>query len=376
MKKPDFTETFREEKKFKATGMSFNKIVVSRKTFIIASFLLIALLVLSLAGLLWSYTASAEEEAETITYSCRQEAVLNYRVYTVPNELFTERSLGPGRAYLTALTDYIAIDFKYNIFGESEAEINGEYDVTASLVAMTTGQEHLVWEKNEKLISTQKFKATGTDFSFIEQVDIPLTEYLAFAERVREETGYNPSELNLTVIFSVRMEAKTADGSVTEELSPTMIIPLKGNLFTVDGNLLEERESIITETNTVASSMMNNTFQVFLILVPASAVGIVLLRLLTVPSKKKARRRGSAVPAILKKHKDRIVMTANGVTSVPREAITVQSFDELLKLADEVGRPILYPQPKTSTDSEHIFLIYTPEQVYACKFNTGRDTEK
>ncbi len=331
----------------------------------IAIYILVALLIFSVTASLWSYTASANQEEEYTTYYYLQEASFDYRIYTAPNIIFENRVLGPGNAYITSLTDFIAVDFEYNYFGESEVELKGSYGVVAKLAAYTAQQEHLVWEKEYALLPTKQFNTIDSDFSFKERFNIPLAEYIAFIEQIREETGFNPAELNLVVTGNVNMEVVTEDGAVIDQLSPTMIIPMKDSVFTVSGQLFEEKEGGIAQTRVVAAVPVNVGRSMFPVLVALTAIGLVLIRFLTVPTQAKAQADKHQVPGILKKHKERIVVTANGVSSIPAGAITVLDFDELLKLADEVGRPILYPQPSSLDGSNHFFLVYTPEQTYA-----------
>jgi hypothetical protein len=331
----------------------------------IAIYAFVALLVFSAAGLLWSYTVSASQEEDYTTYYYLQEASFDYRIYAAPNNIFPSRVLGPGNAYITSLTDYIAVDFEYNYFGESEAELKGSYGVAAKLAAYTAQQEYLVWEKEYALLPTKQFNTIDSDFSFKERFNIPLAEYIAFTEQIREETGFNPAELNLVVTGNVSMEVATEDGAVSDQLSPTMIIPMKDSVFTVNGQMFEEKEGGIAQTRVVVAAPVSAGRAVFPVLVAITAIGLALLRFLTVPTQIKARSDQHQVPGILKKHKERIVVTANGVTALPAGTINVLDFDELLKLADEVGRPILYPQPSSVEGNNHFFLVYTPEQTYA-----------
>lgn len=330
-----------------------------------AIYAVLALLVFSAAGLLWSYTASANQEEEYTTFYYFQEASFDYRIYAMPNRIFEDRVLGPGNAYITSLTDSIAADFEFDYFGESEAELSGSYGVTATLNAYTAQQEHLVWSKEYTLLPTKTFSSSDTDFYFRERIQVPFAEYMVFIEEVREETGFNAAELNLVVTGTVDLEAETADGVVTDSLSPTMIIPMKGSTFTVGGGLVEEREGGITQTRVVPAASVHTGRAVFPAMVAVAAIGLVLIRFLTVPGKAKAKKQKHEVNTILKKHKERIVITANGVASIPDGAITVHDFDELIKLADEVAKPILYPKPGSLEGHDHFFLIYTPEQTYA-----------
>ncbi len=330
----------------------------------IVRILFAGLLAASAAGLIWSYDVP-EEEVEYMAYHCLQEAALDYRVQLVPNDYFAERVLEPGRAYITALTDQVIVDYEYRFIGESEAEINGRYGVTATLVALTSKEEHLVWEKDYELLPAQRFSAVDSDIVITGIIDVPFAEYLAFTELLKTEIGYNPAELNLIVSFDTSVQAETKYGVVTGELSPTLLIPMRGNTFIVSGNLTEEIEGGITATKTVTGLQLENAGTVFYVLIFASVIALIFLSLFTAPVKAKTKSGEQKIFRILKKHRGRIVTTTNGLPSIPEGAVEVTSFEELLKLADEVERPILYPRPKSGNSGDHCFLIYTPEKVYA-----------
>lgn len=362
-----FNKSEQSEKKFRSflAGFAALKKKIPKRSRQVAMFTLVAILIISTAGMLWSFTATGEQEVENVTYYCLQEAVLDYKVYMAPNDFFEETVLEPGRAYMTELTEQIVVDFEYHYFGEDEAEISGKYGMTALLEARTSDGEHLVWDKEYELLAEESFSSSGSDYSVEEQVTIPFGEYLAFTEEVREETGYSPAELNLSVNAYVDVEAETPDGVITDTLNPNMVIPMGGSTFTVSGSLMEESEGGITEVTTVTAVEGDNFRAVSAVAVTLAAAALLSVRFLTVPSEEKQQKQVQQVSKILKKHKERIVVTANGVTSVPEGAITVYSFDELLKLADEVGKPIIYPQPRYGNGGDHCFLIFTPEHVYA-----------
>lgn len=340
---------------------------ITKRTRSLVIYFLAGLLVFSAAGLFWSYNAEAEKEVTYRTYYYLQEAELDYLVFLLPNELFADRFLEPGRAYISALTDYIAVDFIYRFAGEREAVITAEYYVQASIIALTAQEEHMVWTVNYDLIPVKRINADDKEIAIRERFIIPFAEYLEFAESVREETGYHPAETNLVVTADVKVEAETTEGLITESVSPIILISLKGNTFTVDGVLGEDKEGALTDTYLTVAAGIQTARQVFLTLLIVFASFLGLVFIFTYSAEGLAKKHNQEVAVILKKHKERIVMTVpNGMQSLPQGAIEMLSFDELIKLADEVNRPIIYPKPVASNNNEqHFFLVFTQEQAYA-----------
>ena len=103
-------------------------------------------IIITLAGVYWSYTRPAETAGDYTVFPYSQESRVDYQVYLLPNKLYEETHLGPGRAYISGLTDYINTEFMFRFWAEKEADINGRYSVTANIEALT-GQDYLVWEE-------------------------------------------------------------------------------------------------------------------------------------------------------------------------------------------------------------------------------------
>lgn len=326
--------------------------------------LTLVLLLGSGAGLLWSYNAPLEVSEEYTAYSYRQESVVDYNVHLLPNSFFNETVLEAGRAYITELTDYISTDFTYRFAGNGEEEINGEYSVVATLTAYTGKEGHKVFEKTSELLPPQSFTATNNVVSFQESVIVPFQEYLEFATRLREETRFNPDELSLSVKYNVTIAAETEQGVVRDQFAPSMEISLKGNTFVVTGNLTEEKTDSIPATRKVSFSLIEQARKVFSVSTISLAGFLLYFSLLITPKEQKINCQEKEVSLILKKYGDRIAVSKSGVPEVSNKVILINSFEDIVKIADELGKPILYYQAGTESICRHSFLVLSEERDY------------
>jgi len=195
-------------------------------------------------------------------------------------------------------------------------------------------------------------------------VEIPFADYREFAVEAREYTEYNPGELNLLVNFELNVKAQTGNETIEERFNPGMVIPMKESTFVVEGKLTDSNSGEITETQIVSLPQVKQARTNFTVSTAVSGGFLVAFFLLTVPVKQKARPQKQVVSSIFKKHQERIVVTSSDVSSLLENAIAVTSFEELLKLADEVGRPVLYSRSRAEVSKEHYFLVVTREHVY------------
>lgn len=334
---------------------------------------LIGLLLLgSAAGLIWSLARPSEKTEYFKTYSYQHAAEVNYRVLLRPNEFFPEPLQEPGKAYISDLTDSLQTSFVYRFAGEKEAEISGEYSVLATLAAYTGQEKYLVWEKKYELLPSKVFSSFGKEIAFQEEVMIPFSEYADLAGRLSEETKFSPEELNLTVVYSVSVEARTEGGTIREELKPTMLVPLKGKVFVVGGDLNKNNAGGLTASRQVPVPLVKESKVAFAAATLFFFVLMLGLQFLTAAREEKTNFVAKRIAKLLKKHGERIVAVKKAPPLLEEaKTIEVNSFEDLLKTADELGRPILYRQADKTNGEEHVFVVMGENCLY--RFVVGSD---
>jgi len=342
------------------------KIQLKKKTRQLLTVLLLILLIGSAAGLFWSFTRPSESIEEYTAYSCSQEVEIGYRVHLHPNEFFPESVLGAGRAYISELTDYLSTDFVYRFAGERDAEVKGEYSVTASLTAVTGREEKfMVWEQSYELLPLQRFAVRDKELTIREEIIVPYSEYVLFANRLTVETGYIPEDLSLNVTYHLAVDVETDSGTIREGFAPKMVVPLRGKSFVIGGNLSDKKTDGITATQRTPIPLVEETkfgfsaaFVIFL------AMFITFLAL-TTTKEEKANFGEKKLSRILKEHGDRIVVFRKGMYPLATDKVLdVDSFDDLVKASDELGKPLLYNKPLNGDDRDHSFFVVTETCFY------------
>jgi hypothetical protein len=324
------------------------------------------LLAACVAGLLWGYSVPAEKTISDEYYHYRHKAELDYTVQMLANGVFSEESLNPGSVYITELTDYITVNFQYNFSGEQIADIKGSYRITAELIALMAQdrEDQLLWQKSFDLIPRQSFAASDREIVLQETFIVPFAEYRELTGQISDEIKISPAALNLVIKCDLNLAAETGGDVIRENLAPTMKIPLKGNTFTVDGNLAEEAEGSLVKASIepVALVIMARTTLPWAALL--IALTLVVFLILTIPADRKVSPREREVYRILKMHKDQVIKTAGKLPLIPEKTVEVESIDDLMRLADEVGKPVLYTELIDELKRDHCFMVFTAELVF------------
>lgn len=165
--------------------------------------------------------------------------------------------------------------------------------------------------------------------------------------------GFNLNN-KLTLMWNVSIQAKTDKGIVTEQLTPTMEIPLNEKYFEIKGNLSQEKKGTIEKTKKVLSPSYNKKIIASWVIEGICIVLLLFMVFFTSPliitsaHQKKLHR-------IFKNHGIRMVAVNSDMSQMSNEFVEISSIDDLVKIADDFGRPIFY---KNSSNLEEITKFY------------------
>ncbi|MGI5921325.1 MAG: DUF5305 family protein [Syntrophomonadaceae bacterium] len=332
---------------------------------------LLVLLIMVFGGLaVWWFIQPTQEAKKVPVYTCKQEAQLNYQVFVAPNNFFPQPVIGPGQAYLTSLTQYIETTLNYNLSANTPVNISGQYQVDAVLTGYILKEKEgggamerervKVWEKLWPLHPPTPFAGQDSKLEMQQVVPVNIKGFADFADQVSQELKFAADVVELTVNYSVLGGATTPQGEIREPINVTMVIPVDSSYYTVGGMLTNQKEKSIDTTRMQAVPGVKTARMGY-----AIAAGVLVLLLLLVvlktsaeiedPEEKKLRK-------IIKKYGDRIVTGFSWVPAISESnLISLNSFDDLVKVADEVDQPIFYDD---GPEGKHSFYVINAPLIY------------
>lgn len=339
------------------------KMHIRRRTIIILAAVFLVLLGMTV----WKFIQPMQSEKDVPLYKFTQQAQVNYLVHVLPNNFFPEKSYGPGRAYITSLTDNIETQLNYQLIGQSPAQVKGDVAVDAVLTGYIykdkkggqSGEKEkvVVWSKTTPLLEKTAYSGNKAKTEFTKVVNVDLNKYKNFADQVNAELK-NPAEVvELAVIYNVSAKVATDQGACESRVAPQLVIPVKGNTFIVDGALLDKKEGAITEKQMVevpgvkAGRMAYGVITLF--------AALLLLGVIFLTSVEEEDPLEKELGRIIKKYGERIVESEGGVPRFnENDRVVMRTFIDLVKVASEVGRPILFED--TGKNAYHFNVIQEP----------------
>jgi hypothetical protein len=272
-----------------------------------------------------------------------------YTPYVAP-EL---KTMGAESVVPFELVDSLDASYYYSFQASRPvSEITEEITVTATLECPDT------WSKTFVLVpSTRQTGNSRTDFP----VDIAYLKETLTA--IRGETGSAGETNNLIIKAFVHVTAETAFGVIDEVFTQTLSTELGGGTLTWNEELSLTEENAITTTQVIPNPNRYLGLSVGGVKLTSLILGIFFL-MLFIASLVLFNQFKPAEPPIFekealaasKKYADRIAEASSQTPMAGEKIISLGSMEDLVKVADELGNPIIH-QPPTAAAKQHTYYV-------------------
>jgi len=258
-------------------------------------------------------------------------------------------TLERGQTVFTKLIDSVDVTFNYSFISEKPVSaVTTDVEITAVLEATK------LWSKKFPILYANK----GGDFSVTFPLD--LVDYLELFETIRTETGASAESYNLTVTADVHTVAETQFGLIDGTFSQAMKGTLKGNVLEWDKELAQSKPGSIKTTKVIPnpnsylglsvagarilSAALAGIFFLFLL-----SQGVMYVRLKPAevsPAEKAVRQARKKYGAFI------VEATIDG-----EKTVSVDSMQDLIKVANELGKPIVHQAPRVSEEPHAYYVL-------------------
>ncbi|MDT3699991.1 MAG: DUF5305 family protein [Thermincola sp.] len=303
------------------------------------------------------------EEKKQVHYSYQSKSNVDYKVFLRPNVMYNQEYLEKGRYYVFKYIDRIDIKLKYEFTGSAPAHLKTDYLVKAYLQGLHGKENEILWSKEFVLVPQKAEEYDNSSKAVIElTVPVSMDSYRAI-----KETIFNDSEINsptvLNVVFDVRTLASTKNGTLEDKLSPTITIPIGENVFKIAGELEKTGENAIAETIKAKKPV---DMRIVTVCFALSSVFLLITVLLAVFIKVKVVDDAfdKATARIFKEYGERLAGMEQAISYQFADIISVTSFEDMVKIADEVGQPVFYYKVNTRMERKIEFYVFDGSRIY------------
>jgi len=272
-----------------------------------------------------------------------------YTPYVTPEP----KTLGVGPVIPYGLVDRMDISYYYSFQASRPVEI-----MTEEITITATLESPDIWSKTFVLVPSTR--QTG-DFRLDFPVDIAYLNEMLSA--IRSETGSGGETSNLIIQAFTRVMAETEFGMIDEVFTQTLTTELGGGILTWNEELSLTQEDAITTTQIIPNPSRYLGLSVGGVKMTSLILGLIFLMLFIASLVFYNQTKPAELPlfqkeaiAVGKKYSDRIAEADSQTPTVGEKIISLGSIDDLIKVADELGKPVIH-QPPTTTERQHTYYV-------------------
>jgi hypothetical protein len=263
------------------------------------------------------------------------------------------KTLGVGPVIPYKLVDRMETSYYYDFRSSRPVtDLYGEVTVTATL------DNPELWSKSFVLVpSTRQEGNFKVDFP----VDIVyLNELLT---TIRTETGTSGEAYSLVIEAFVHVTAHTDYGPIDEVFTQTLSTELGGGTLIWNEELEMTEEGAITTTHIIPNPNRYLGLSVDGVKKTSLILGLIFLAIFIASLVFYNQTKPTELPlfekealSIGKKYADRIAQASSQTPVASEKIISLGSIEDLVKVADELGKPIMH-QPPTNSEKQHTYYV-------------------
>lgn len=350
-------------------GVDIMKLIIDKKVRLVIISVISLFLVLVSFLILKNIRNPGLKEEKKALYNYKNNTSMDFRVALKPNALYNDgTTLGEGNIFFSELIDSIKTNFKYQFEGERAAYIKGDYEIVALVEGFTGAdkEQKVIWKKSFPIAPKESFEAKDKSISIEKEIGVNLEQYKSFAQSVSSSTRVE-AQTRLSVIMNINLKAVTDKGIIDKKLAPSISIPLNANYFEVTKNQAQGKGEAIEETKEVkipVNKKMVVSYSVILGILLAALVYAIFFT----AGEESIDSHEKELKSIFKNHGDRMVALSDYIAFSSERYYSVWSIEDLVKISDEIGRPIMY---KFSEDIRAIKQFYVCDDKSTYVFDIG-----
>ena len=265
-----------------------------------------------------------------------QKGIYDYTAYLKENEIYNNKTIlkqGEGLIFKD-ITNYLEMSFLYEFFSDCGKVIDTIYQLDLKLYTNS-------WSKEYNIFPQSKFASENFNVSF----EINISQYQDYINKIEDEINIISPDTILSITSTIHIILETDEGIITEIFKPTISIPMKDNIINFEGNLSQSSLKNIEDTIEVPIPIeeINNEIYNYLIIAGILFIPFILFIITTKNDIYKTDKSQIKIQKILKKYKEWIIeIEKQPKKSNFSETIKTKSIDNLIKISEELDKPILY----------------------------------
>jgi len=318
----------------------------------------LAILIVLSTVLLYNVYAAYQLPTYTEKYNSRcdyeHDGDFHYIAHITPTSIYNNKStISPDEICFSKITDHLDIFFYYSFRCTEPAEVNGDYEI----IALVESPDQ--WKKRFIIVPMTAFNSSGRVryADFTSSFPLNISHYNNIANEIGDEIGIRPANPKLTILTNIHTIANTGAGNVDETFSPTIEIPLNKDIIEVNGDLHQHKNGSTGKTERIYQQSVIYKRYFLLGALVLCLILLIVFAYIILAAKQGSRGKSREADRVKKKYGDWIVDTVNLPSHADDRVISLNSLEDLIKVAEETGKPVIHKM-STTPKGEHTYHVF------------------
>lgn len=277
-------------------------------------------------------------------YEYTNKYLYSYDVSMLENGYVTEKNIGDKNVYITNLMDVANINMTYLYNANQVSDISYSYKIVGNLesVYVKDGEEQRVFKNTEVLVENKDFTVNSKDIEISESFELNIKDKIQMIKNFQQEVGMQV-DTTYTVVLEVMSKTNIMGQEVLNVYSPNLVFEI-GPKTTKLKTTTEEssKPQIITKKSQMVDQLSEVKRTVATIVLIIAIILILVLKIKTVDNNVIKNEYKIELNRILKECEEKIVEVNDKIDTDRQNLIDVIDFNEVIKLSEELSKPILY----------------------------------
>jgi len=317
----------------------------------------------SVLTLFSTHQLPTEREIVTPLYTYTEVGIYDYTVNLTPNTIYDNRTtLKPGQGILyKQITESIDTFFNYTFQGDHEANITITHSIDVSL-------ESPQWTKSIYTIPVKTQNYTGTTAQFLANITFNIDSIEELRNNLEVETRTGAPNYNVTIRPHILTTVKTKADNQPLTVTLTPFTPTLFYTFQYDRISVSSMEHTRPGTRTRAERIylawaMNQRYTSYGFSA-VSLAGLAITSWAFTKTKPPSRKPAKPIEEIISPFQEIIAESAEEPQFkehhfMPTTTISMKTLEDLIKVADWLGKPVLsYQRAERSKSTKPTRVFY------------------
>lgn len=307
--------------------------------------LLLAIIIVAIAALYDSFNSENKKSfVNENIYEYTNKYLYSYDVSMLENEYVSEKNIGDKNVYITSLMDVANINMTYVYNANQVSDISYSYKIVGNLesIYVKDGEEQRVFKNTEVLVDNKEFNVNAKDIEISESFDLNIKDKVQMIKNFQQEVGMQV-DTTYTVVLEVMSKTNIMGQEVINVYSPNLVFEIGPKTTKVKTTTEDSaKPQIITKKSRQVDELSEIKRTVAAVVIIVSVILILVLKIKTVDNNIIKNEYKIELNRILKECEEKIVEVNDKIDTDRQNLIDVIDFNEVVKLSEELSKPILY----------------------------------